>query len=258
MRQTWTVRAQVKMPRVFGAAPVVGRSTAFVEHLDLFPSLVELAMGAAVPRCPAATHENRATLLCTEGLSFAPLLRPAGEPKPAWKAASFSQFPRYGCWAEPPAGCGSVMGYSMRRHNLRYTEWVAFNTSNAVDKLSGPDWAELVVRAASQSSRAALVRADTALLRAGRGAVRARRQRRPGDERPGAGLFLRHRAREPRRASGQGGGAARAVPSAARGLARRPAQVIAAPLVRVGGRCAVQTTHLCCTSALISGNHTTF
>ena len=134
------------MPRVFGAAPIVGRSTAFVEHLDLFPTLVELAMGAAVPRCPAATHENRATLLCTEGLSFAPLLRPAGEPKPAWKAASFSQFPRYGCWAEPPAGCGSVMGYSMRRHSLRYTEWVAFNTSNAVDKLSGPDWAELVVR----------------------------------------------------------------------------------------------------------------
>ena len=239
MRQTWTVRAQVKMPRVFGEAPIVGRSTAFVEHLDLFPTLVELAMGAAVPRCPAATHENRATLLCTEGLSFAPLLRPAGEPKPAWKAASFSQFPRYGCWADPPAGCGSVMGYSMRRHNLRYTEWVAFNTSNAVDKLSGPDWAELVVRAA-QSSRAALVRADTALLRAGRGAVRARRQRRPGDEWPRARLFLRHRAREPRRASGQGGGAARAVPGAARGLARRPAQVSAAPLVRAGGRCAAR------------------
>ena len=80
-----------------------GRTTAFVENIDLYPSLVELAMGVTMPRCPEDVAQSRLTDTCTEGLSFAPLLgvTPAGaaRPRPApseWKAGSFSQYNRLG------------------------------------------------------------------------------------------------------------------------------------------------------------------
>ena len=117
-----------------------------MEHLDLFPSLAELAIGRTVPLCPASRDATRQTELCTEGLSFAPLL--TAEPPKEWKVASFSQFPRYWCWpASAPgvkAGCGHVMGYSMRRENVRYTEWVAFDGSNNTAKANHPVWSEFV------------------------------------------------------------------------------------------------------------------
>ena len=65
-----------------------GRSAAFVENADLMPTLAELAIGDTVPRCPADADASRATMLCTDGLSFAPVL---AEPAVKWKAGSFSQ-----------------------------------------------------------------------------------------------------------------------------------------------------------------------
>lgn len=103
-----------------------GRSRAFVETVDLFPTLVELALGAApgllcagvvnsfyigqvweqpmlvwycchstvdahgtpcvttaIARCPEDLYATRKTLLCTEGLSFTPLL--LLDPSMQWK-----------------------------------------------------------------------------------------------------------------------------------------------------------------------------
>jgi iduronate 2-sulfatase len=79
---------------------------ALVEEVDIFPSLVELA-GFPVPE----------ELM---GASWVPLLRP--DPSPgAGKDVVFSQYPRYS-----QAHKTQVMGYSMRTHQYRFTEWIPF------------------------------------------------------------------------------------------------------------------------------------
>jgi len=95
---------------------------AFVEFVDIYPSLCELA-GLPVP-----DH--------LEGFSFVPLIdKPARE----WKAAAFSQYMR---WHNPEQPWKtavfsqymrrhegkSFMGYSMRTKRYRYVEWK--NTDN--------------------------------------------------------------------------------------------------------------------------------
>lgn len=82
-----------------------GRKTdAFVEFVDVYPTLAELA-GLPLPAQPL------------EGLSFVPLL---AEPGRAWKTAAFSQFPR----TAGQTGAGDMMGYSMRTDRHRLTVWV--------------------------------------------------------------------------------------------------------------------------------------
>lgn len=121
-----------------------GRTTALLENIDLYPSLVELAMGQTLPRCPEGNVASRGTATCTEGLSFAPLLlrapRTAGAASlssapPQWKSASFSQYSRLE---------EAVMGYTARVLGYRYTEWVTFNASTNTLKDSGPDWGDIV------------------------------------------------------------------------------------------------------------------
>jgi arylsulfatase A-like enzyme len=73
------------------------RTRAFVETVDLYPTLSELA-GLPEPR-----HQ---------GLSFAPLL---ADPSRPWKTAAFSQYPR--------GSNAAVMGRSIRTDQFRYTEW---------------------------------------------------------------------------------------------------------------------------------------
>jgi arylsulfatase A-like enzyme len=92
-----------------------GRTTALVENVDLFPSLVELAMKETMPRCPAGNEESRHVEMCTEGLSFAPLLTQTAPSPAQWKKAAFSQYSRLN---------EAVMGYTARIHGFRYTEWL--------------------------------------------------------------------------------------------------------------------------------------
>jgi iduronate 2-sulfatase len=115
-----------------------GRTTALLENIDLYPSLVQLATGATVSRCPLGDAASRQTAVCTEGLSFAPLLVPALAATSTtmvapsqWKSAAFSQYARLE---------EAVMGYSVRVNRFRYTEWVTFNASSNAIKQSGPNW----------------------------------------------------------------------------------------------------------------------
>jgi len=69
--------------------------------------------------------------VCTEGASLLPLLK--SNVSLSWKSAAFSQTPRM-------QGNGNVlMGYSMRTHRYRYTEWVLFDYAT-----SQPWWSRFI------------------------------------------------------------------------------------------------------------------
>ena len=121
------------------------RSNALVELIDIFPSLTELA-GLKVPTvCPEG---NNSLLTCVEGTSVFPLLK---NPSTQWKKAAFSQYarPLSGLPQIPnkpsfPSGehDESVMGYTMRVDQYRFTEWYSFNRTSATpyfDKIWGTE-----------------------------------------------------------------------------------------------------------------------
>ena len=139
------------MISVPGLAP--GRTSALVEQVDLFPTLVEaatmhVASGATiVPHCPGDTQESRGTALCTEGFSLLPLLKDASAP---WPKAAFSQFVRSAscCDCKTPdpegraccpcdvrqgtnPGTGQIMGYTVRVDKYRFTAWTEMNQTLA-------------------------------------------------------------------------------------------------------------------------------
>ena len=112
----------------------------FVELVDVFPSIVDLAGLQPVPQCAALSRN----ILCTEGLSFAPLIindKPLKQsnafiasPPNIYieKLAAFSQYPRPTDEPQlnsdqPKLADIKIMGYSIRTANYRYTEWVRFN-----------------------------------------------------------------------------------------------------------------------------------
>ena len=76
-----------------------------LEEVDIYPSLVDLA-GFAVPAG-------------LQGESWVPLLEQNGQQKQ--KEAVFSQYPHHS-----DANKTEAMGYSMRTHKYRYTEWIKF------------------------------------------------------------------------------------------------------------------------------------
>ncbi len=81
---------------------MTGHRDALVELVDLYPTLVELA-GLPIPDG-------------LEGVSMVPVI---ADPGRAWKQAAFSQFPRPWMYRDRP----EFMGYSVRTHKFRYTEW---------------------------------------------------------------------------------------------------------------------------------------
>ena len=86
--------------------PVPGAtSSALVELVDLFPTLVEV--------CGLPALEP------LEGISFKPLL---AEPGRAWKRVAFSQYPR-AYQGHRHKGAGDVMGNAIRTERYRYVEW---------------------------------------------------------------------------------------------------------------------------------------
>ncbi|XP_049808034.1 iduronate 2-sulfatase [Schistocerca nitens] len=123
-------------------------SNAIVELVDIFPTLVELSeAGDLLQQCP---DTERQPTLCTEGVSLAPLIYKAG-----WKGqfttrrkAAFSQYPRPGMYPtlkpnsdKPHLSQIEYMGYSLRTHTHRYTEWVYFQK-----QIFQPDWTKVVAR----------------------------------------------------------------------------------------------------------------
>ena len=114
------------------------------ETVDLYPTLVDFAIGHILPTCPP---NSTAVLACTEGTSLRPLI---AQPDAPLKLAAFSVYNRGVPHFPPgdeeedelstpsPSGCldlagrgkGCAMGYSMLTRVdfslVRYTEWVHF------------------------------------------------------------------------------------------------------------------------------------
>ena len=119
-------------------------SSAFVELVDIFPTLAELSGIPVPPLCPT---DSLSVDFCTEGRSFAPLLHHAVQGRDVkWKNAAFSQYPRPS--VEPQEDSDkprlrniNIMGYSMRTDMYRYTEWIGFDPK----KFQG-NWSDVYAR----------------------------------------------------------------------------------------------------------------
>ena len=143
-----------------------GIVTAFYsEHIDLFPTLAEAAVGVAIPVCPKG-DASFGVALCTEGSSLVPMMK---DPSTPVKLASFSQYPRgyvppssseeeerrrYPATTEEASldlfastsncikdgGKGCTMGYTVATRvdgcEYRYTEWADFNTPGFSKKVN--------------------------------------------------------------------------------------------------------------------------
>ncbi|KAK7097573.1 hypothetical protein V1264_004527 [Littorina saxatilis] len=96
-----------------------------VEAVDLYPTISELA-GVDVPsRCPLNGYN---TAFCTEGSSLVSILKNLTTAAPVqWENIAYSQYPRWS--PDPHKGSPSVtiMGYTLRNPEYRYTEWVYYN-----------------------------------------------------------------------------------------------------------------------------------
>jgi len=126
----------LKQPiKTFKKGPV---SHALIELVDMFPTLAELTDLPVPPICPKKSFDIK---LCTEGLSFANhlynsiknfKLNISNNLEVDGKSAVFSQYPRPSVYPQentdlPNLKDIKIMGYSMRTHHYRYTEWVEFN-----------------------------------------------------------------------------------------------------------------------------------
>lgn len=121
------------------------RALGLVESIDIFPSLVALAMPGTppIPRCPNDLNASRGIMLCTDGVpSLATALK---NPTAALNPAAFSQVPRdnqvQGMSGAGPAPHEQFMGYSVRTTSWRYTEWHHFDPDTGV-----ADWSSVVAK----------------------------------------------------------------------------------------------------------------
>ena len=122
------------MIRVPGVTDSGMRTNALVELIDIFPTLLDLTDLEKLPLCPKGNHK---LLACVEGTSVAPLI---SNPKMEFKKAAFSQYarPLSGLQSipnKPPFPKNeheeSVMGYSIRVDQYRFTEWYRFDRDKA-------------------------------------------------------------------------------------------------------------------------------
>nr|XP_050855057.1 iduronate 2-sulfatase isoform X2 [Vespula vulgaris] len=114
---------------------------AIVELVDIFPTIAALA-GIPVPICSniqkKLDNNYKHSSVCTEGISLLPLIRSVLHKKVIpWKKAAFSQYPRPGIEPtlhpnsdEPHLKDITIMGYSLKSHEYRYTAWIPFTSEN--------------------------------------------------------------------------------------------------------------------------------
>ncbi|KAF4094196.1 hypothetical protein AMELA_G00010740 [Ameiurus melas] len=101
-----------------------------VELVDVFPTVASLAGLASVHHCPFPSFK---TDLCTEGSNLARLLR-RREQVANHEAYAFSQYPRPTDTIRDDSDLPSlanitVMGYSVRSIDFRFTQWVGFDST---------------------------------------------------------------------------------------------------------------------------------
>ncbi|KAF7997859.1 hypothetical protein HCN44_009257 [Aphidius gifuensis] len=104
-----------------------------VELVDIFPTIAELA------GCPIKSCTNSKDNLCSEGISFVPLINANIKNQTIkWKQAAFSQYPRPGIeptWHpnsdKPRLDEIKIMGYTLRTKHYRYTAWIKFKNKKA-------------------------------------------------------------------------------------------------------------------------------
>lgn len=119
-----------------GLVPMGGiHSQAYTEHIDIFPTVAELATGISISECPDG-EEVMTTKLCSMGRSLAPLF--SGDSSQF--TAAFSQFNRDN-GGDPTRvvspcktglnGTWCRMGYTVvttiHGREMRYTEWVEYD-----------------------------------------------------------------------------------------------------------------------------------
>ncbi|XP_046563742.1 iduronate 2-sulfatase-like [Haliotis rubra] len=104
----------IHVPGVTDHGVVTEKITEFV---DLYPTLVE---AAGLPKLDMCPPNSQNVSLCTEGTSMVPLM--TNPTLDDWKNVAFSEYSRVGNGIETD----SVIGYSMRTEEYRYTEWVNF------------------------------------------------------------------------------------------------------------------------------------
>ena len=93
------------------------RTSALVELIDLFPTLVEVC---GLPPAKGV-----------EGASLAPLLR---DPAKSVKPAAFTQHPRPAYFDREPSKMPQAMGCSVRTARVRYTEWRDWKTGETIGR----------------------------------------------------------------------------------------------------------------------------
>lgn len=114
------------------------------EHLDLMPTLAEVALGIKVPKCPEGGGVDPPVELCTEGLSLTPLMTPGSSgQEPELRDAAYSLWPHPGVGsprgapAAPATGTlqfPGAIGFSMvLSDGSRYTEWVNMSYPNGTE-----------------------------------------------------------------------------------------------------------------------------
>lgn len=111
-----------------------------VELVDIFPTVSQLAGLGDVSRCPK--QRSSSIDLCTEGKSLIPVINSLLESNNndngiVWNSTAFSQYPRPSKTPtqdsdEPRYNNTTILGYSVRTTDYRYTEWVRFEPSTGI------------------------------------------------------------------------------------------------------------------------------
>lgn len=104
-----------------------------VELIDIFPTLIDITgIGKDIPKC-----DKRYSDLCFEGKSLLPFIMDQVSYRDKYSVANIalSQYPRPSLKSKrnsdkPRLKNIKIMGYTLRTHRFRYTEWIQFNNTN--------------------------------------------------------------------------------------------------------------------------------